>query len=184
MRFGSLVAACAALIIASCDRPADAPAAPTAPAATAFSYASTGDMSGYYMPIGDIHFGKWRLDHMFMGQSMDFQAWAGGDRSATFAPVMLQFDDVTSPMVRTELGQAHSITARVLPTRYAVSDSRVEFEGTSPELGAVRFEGRLDQGALAISRRNLGDEGAVLSGTLTAGGQTVGDVRMRWWMGD
>ena len=42
---------------------------------------------------------------------------------------------------------------------YAVSDDRIAFEGTSAELGRVRFEGRLDQGALATARRNLGDEG-------------------------
>jgi len=60
----------------------------------------------------------------------------------------------------------------------------VRFEGESPELGRVTFEGRLDQGALATARRNLGGDGVVLTGSLTAGGQTVRDVRLMWWMGD
>lgn len=186
MRLAWTAAFALALAAAACDRPAepaDASATPE-PAATAFSYASTGDMSGYYMPLGDVRIGKWNFDHVFVGQAAEFRSWTGGDRNATFAPVMLQFDDVTSPMVQTELGEAHSVTARVLPTRYVVSDERVRFEGTSPELGRVSFDGRLDQGALATSRRNLGDEGVVLTGTLTAGGETVRGVRLRWWMGD
>lgn len=171
------------LAAAACDRSSDAPAAP---AASAFSYASASDLSGYYLPLGDgeVRVGKWSLNHVFVGQSAEFRAWAGADTGATFAPVMLQFDDATSPMTETELGETRSITARVLPTRYAVSDDRIEFEATSPELGAVRFEGRIDQGALATSRRNLGDEGVVVTGTLTAAGQTVRDVKLRWWMGD
>lgn len=182
----SILLAASLLALAACDRPdrpADAPSAPPA-GATAFSYASTGDLSGYYMPAGEVRVGKWSFDHIFVGQAAEFRSWTQGDRSATFAPVMLQFDDATSPMVQTELGEARSVSARVLPTRYAVSDERIEFEGTSPELGRVAFEGRLDPGALATSRRNLGDEGVVVTGTLTAGGETVRDVRLRWWMGD
>jgi len=175
------------LSAAACDRPAQPvePAkAPVAPTARAFSYAATSDLSGYYLPTREVRVGKWGFSHVFVGQTFEFSAWSGTDAEATFAPVMLQFDDVTSPMVQTELGEARSISARVLPTHYTVSDDRIEFEGTSPELGRVRFDGRLDQGALATSRRNLGDEGVVLTGTLTAAGQTVRDVRLRWWMGD
>ena len=97
---------------------------------------------------------------------------------------MMAFSDPASPMTETGPGETRSIKARVLPTRYAVSDDRIEFEGTSPETGPVRFQGRIDQGALATARRNLGDEGVVMTGTLTAAGQTVRDVRLRWWMGD
>lgn len=182
----AIILAAGLLALASCNRPdaPDGPPSAPAPSATAFSYASTDDLSGYYMPASEVRIGKWSLDHVFVGQAAEFRSWAGGDRGATFAPVMLQFDDATSPMVQTELGEARSVTARVLPTRYAVSDDRVRFEGTSPELGRVSFDGRLDPGALATSRRNLGDGSVVLTGTLTAGGQTVRDVRLRWWMGD
>lgn len=175
------------LSAAACDRPGrpdDAAKAPSAPTARAFTYAATSDLSGYYLPTREVRLGKWGFNHVFVGQAFDFGAWTGADAEATFAPVMLQFDDVTSPMVENELGEVRSVTARVLPTRYTVTDDRIAFEGTSPELGRVRFDGRLDAGALATSRRNLGDEGVVVTGTLTAAGQTVRDVRLRWWMGD
>ena len=171
----------------ACDRPtppADAAKPPAAPTARAFSYAATSDLSGYYMPAGDVRIGKWSFDHMFVGQAQEFEAWEGGSRSGTFGPVMLQFDDVTSPMVESEIGEARSITARVLPTAYSVTENRVTFEGRSTELGAVRFEGALDPGALATARRNLGDEGVVVTGRLTVGDAPAQNVRLRWWGGD
>ncbi|NJC42504.1 hypothetical protein GGQ87_002799 [Brevundimonas alba] len=190
IRHLTVAAVFAALALASCDKPAEpgpsatggteAPATP----APGFAHAMTSDMSGYYMPVGDVAVGKWRLNHLFVGQSTDFQSWEGGSRSATFAPVMLQFDDATSPMVETELGETRSVTARVLPTSYAVSDTAVAFSGQSAELGRVTFEGRLDPGALATAKRNLGGDGVVMTGRLRVGDQTVEGVRMTWWMGD
>lgn len=169
--------------VASCDRP-DAPGEAPSAAAPAFSHSMSSDLSGYYMPASEVRIGKWSFDHVFVGQAQEFQAWEGGSRSGTFGPVMLQFDDATSPMVQTEIGEAHSVNARVLPTTYSVTDTRISFEGRSGELGAVRFEGALDPGALATSRRNLGDEGVVVTGTLTVGGTPAQNVRLRWWGGD
>jgi hypothetical protein len=120
---------------------------------------------------------------VFVGQAQEFQGWQGGTRSGSFAPVMLSFEDSTSPMTRTGTGEARSVTVRVLPTRYSVNDAEITFEGRSPELGTVMFSGRLDQGALATSRRNLGEEGAVMTGSLRVGGSAQ-PVRLRWWMGD
>ncbi|MFN3669544.1 MAG: hypothetical protein ACK4VY_09575 [Brevundimonas sp.] len=175
------------LILTACDRP-ETPAGPppvAAPApATTFSHALTSDLSGYYMPATDIRFGNWSFDHMFVGQAFEFEAWEGGTRSGTFGPVMLQFDDVTSPMVATEIGEARSVTARVLPSRYEVTDTVIRFEGRSAELGEVRFEGVLDPGALATARRNLGDEGVVVAGRLTVGDTPARTVQLRWWGGD
>jgi len=172
------------LVLASCDRPGGSgePAPPAA--ATAFSHSMSSDLSGYYMPAGDVRIGKWAFDHLFVGQAQEFEAWEGGSRSETFGPVMLQFDDETSPMVQTEIGEARSITARVLPTTYSVTDDRITFEGRSAELGAVRFEGALDPGALATARRNLGDEGVVVTGRLTVGDAPARTVQLRWWAGD
>ena len=181
----SAAALAMALVVTACDRmaaPSDAPE--PAPAAAGFSHALTSDLSGYYLPAEPVRAGKWSLHHVFVGQASEFEAWEGGERSETFGPVMLQFEDETSPMVRTELGETRSGTARVLPTSYQVTDDSVSFSGRSDELGEVRFEGRLDQGALATARRNLGGAGAVMTGTLIAGGQTFHDVRLRWWMGD
>jgi hypothetical protein len=97
---------------------------------------------------------------------------------------MLQFEDVTSPMVQTEIGEARSVSARVLPTAYSVSDTNINFQGQSPELGLVRFDGVLDPGALATARRNLGDEDVVVTGRLTVGEAPAQNVRLRWWGGD
>ncbi|GAA0634076.1 hypothetical protein [Brevundimonas lenta] len=188
MRRRVLATAFAALAVfglSSCDGPSEpSKGADAPPAAAASVYAASGDLSGYYMPLDPVRVGNWSLDHLFIGQAAEFQSWQGGERSATFGPVMLQFDDVNSPMVRTEIGEAHSITARVLPTSYTVNDAQVRFEGRSPELGRVIFDGRLDQGALATSRRNLGDEGVVLTGSLKVGDAPAQAVRLRWWMGD
>jgi hypothetical protein len=163
MRIRILAAAVAALVVASCDRPAapgtEAGATATA-AASGFNHGMTADLSGYYMPLTEVRAGKWSLDHVFVGQTAEFQSWEAGTRSPTFAPVMLQFDDVTSPMVANEIGESRSITVRVLPTSYSVTDTSIAFEGRSPELGAVAFEGNLQSarqhsGLLRWSRRSL-----------------------------
>ena len=174
----------AALVLASCERTAAPPGPAESGRAAAFSHALTTDLSGYYLPAEPVRAGNWSLHHVFVGQASEFQAWEEGERPATFAPVMIEFEDETSPMVQTELGETRSGTARVLPTAYEVTDTSVTFAGRSPQLGEVRFEGRLDPGALATARRNLGGDGVVLTGTLNAGGRTFRDVRLRWWMGD
>lgn len=182
MRIARTAVAVILLAVASCDRPAvngDAP-----PSAPAFTHGMSSDLSGYYMPAGEVRVGKWSLDHVFVGQTAEFQAWESGDHSGTFAPVMLQFDDVTSPMVATELGESHSVNARILPTTYSVTDTSISFEGRSAELGQVSFEGVLDPGALATARRNLGADGIVVTGALKVGDAPARNVQMRWWGGD
>ena len=175
-----LVAALAALALSSCGDGAGAPE----PAAPTFVNTASGDVSGYYLPVNEARSGKWALHHVFVGQAQEFRSWQGGSRSGAFAPVMLSFEDTTSPMSQTEIGEGRSVTVRVLPARYSVNDAEITFEGRSPELGAVMFSGRLDQGALATARRNLGDEGAVMSGSLRVGGGRAQPVSLRWWMGD
>ena len=182
------------LALTGCENagtPEKASANPEAPAGTgstvagnAFVHSAQADLSGYYLPVSEVAIGSLRLDHIFLGQAFEFEAWESGEISPTFAPVMLQFDDVSSPMVATELGEAHSVSVRVLPTRYSVTEDAIRFAGRSDDLGAVSFNARLDQEALATARRNLGDEGAVLTGTLVAGGRTFDDVRFHWYGGD
>ena len=178
--------AVAALILTACEPPAprggDA-AGPTRDAAAGFSHAFDADQSGYYLPTDEVSIDGWAFHHLFMGQASDFQAWEQGQRSGVFAPLMIEFEDRNSPMVQTELGESRSGRDRILPTRYRVTDTRVEFEGRSERLGVVRFQGDLDAGRLAQSRRNLGDEQPVLTGTLTVGGRGY-PVRLRWWAGD
>lgn len=169
--------------LASCDRPQPAGEAPAEALAAAFVHTAAEDQSGYYMPKGEVTAGAWRLDHLFLGQTADFEAWEAGRREGVFAPVMLEFVDPNSPLVDTELGPVRSGRVRVLPDRYEVTDDRVVFAGQAEGVGEVSFEGRLDADALAIARRNLGDEAEVLSGQITAGGRTT-PVSLRWWAGD
>ncbi len=127
-----------------------------------------------------VRIGDWSLDSLFLGQPAAFEGYDGGPGG----PMIMRFVAADDAGAAAGAGEVREGAARVLPTRYAVADTALRFEGRSPELGRVAFEGRLDQGALATARRNLGGDGAVVIGTLTAGGQTVGDVRLTWWMGD
>lgn len=165
-----LLAAALVLTVAACDRGA----APDKTAqATAFKHDLPEDVSGYYIPTTAVQVGDWRLHHLFLGQVPDFMAWRDGQRTAGFAPIMMEF----------EAGDKARRT-RLIPTAYDVTEDRVRFEATSRELGAVSFDGGLDQDALAKARRNLGDQGVVLKGRLKVGGRTFDGVSMRWWAGD
>lgn len=182
---GALTALALALV-SGCDRPPgerDAGVAAQRPAAAEFVSVIDSDQSGYYLPVAEGDSDGWVFHHLFLGQKPEFEAWEAGRRGTTFAPVMIEFENTASPMVQTELGESRSGRDRVLPTRYRVTNRRVEFEGRSAGLGVVRFEGDLDPGALAESKRNLGSEDAVLTGTLTVGGRAQ-RVSLRWWAGD
>lgn len=158
------------LAVAACDRPSERPAQP--PGSSAFSHDISNDQSGYYRPLTPVRSGDWSLSHLFIGQTAAFTAWEEGERVAGLAPVMLEFED------------AAGARTRVVPSRYTVTGTTVRFTGQSSELGEVAFDGRLDADALATARRNLGDEGAVVTGTLKVGGRTISGVRLRWWAGD
>jgi len=165
-----LLAGALALTVAACDRGA---VPDKAPSATAFKHDLPEDVSGYYIPTTVVQVGDWRLHHLFIGQVPDFMAWRDGQRTAGFAPIMMEFE--TGDKARRK---------RLIPTAYDVTEDRVRFEASSRELGAVSFEGALDQGALATARRNLGDQGVVLKGRLKVGDRTFDGVSMRWWAGD
>ena len=177
----SLIAA-----LSACERPA-APEPSNDPAVAdtaAFKSSETDDVSGFYLPADEAAAGGYVLDHVFLGQPADFEAWEKGTRSATFAPVMLEFQ---------KAGQAQPIGTgdgpgtglRVLPSRYTFEDGRLHFEGRAAGIGPVVFDGRVDKDALATAKRNLGgDEAAVVTGRLKVGGQTVQNVRLAWYGGD
>lgn len=173
-RFAAVAALTGLLALAACDRAAQSPEAPEASRAGAFKHDLPEDVSGYYLPMEAVRVEGWRLHHVFMGQVPDFIAWESGERSASFAPVMMEFEADGQGARRT----------RLIPKRYDVTEDRLRFEAHSRELGAVSFDGKLDQGALATARRNLGDEGEVLNGTLKVGNRTFNHVAMRWWAGD
>lgn len=168
------------LALAACERPAGAPEPATASRAAAFVHDLPEDVSGYYIPTEEVRVDNWRLQHVFMGQVPDFIAWEGGERPAGFAPVMIEFEDMVGPPL--ENGNRRRL--RLIPAAYNVTEDRVRVQALSGGLGAVSFDGKLDQGALATARRNLGDKGVVLKGTLKVGNRTFNGVSMRWWAGD
>lgn len=162
------------LALTACDPTTQTPATASASKSATFRHDLPEDVSGYYLPMEAVRVDGWRLHHVFMGQVPDFIAWESGERSASFAPVMMEFQADGQGARRT----------RLIPARYDVTEDRLRFEAHSRELGAVSFDGTLDQGTLATARRNLGDEGVVLKGTLKVGNRTFNNVAMRWWAGD
>lgn len=176
----------AILALSACERPAVPEPAGDAPAAdaTAFKYREPDDLSGFYLPADEAAAGGYVLDHVFLGQPADFEAWEKGARSTTFAPVMLEFQKVGQARpIGTGDGPGTGI--RVLPSRYSIDAGRVHFEGRAAGIGPVVFDGRIDKDALATAKRNLGGgEGAVVTGRLKVGGQTVENVRLAWYGGD
>ncbi len=175
-----LLVAVAGLSLAGCDMfsaPSggrDDPAAAGSraePAAGAFAHSQSDDISGEYRVVGEG--GGVRLARLYLGQTADFEAWEGGRRSGGFAPVML------------EVERADGGGERVLPQTYSVSDGRVRMTGRSNSLGTVTFDGRLDQGALATARRNLGDgEAPAMTASVTIAGATHSGLKLHWYGGD
>ena len=168
----------ATLALAGCDlvdapqRPAEPGGGEGAPArSAAFAHSQTEDISGYYRVSG-VSEGDLTLSQVFVGQTQEFEAWEAGRRSTTFAPVMMEFTRGAE-------------TVRVLPDRYSVSDGRVSMRGTAPGVGEVSVDLRLDKGALATARRNLGgSEDAAMTGSVRIGGRGFSGVKFNWYGGD
>lgn len=189
----------AALSLAACNRQAQAPKTPAAkPAAVApaqvqppapaaaqgYRHAAGLDQFGYYFPKSDVMFGNFKLRQLNLGSAEEFEAYEKGQRiSPNYAPVMLEFDDVTSPQKENALGQTyHEVSRRVLPDAYEVTATTIRFHGHDEVLGDVAFEGRLDAAALARVRAG-GAEEPVLTGVVTAMRQRLNRVFV-WFGGD
>lgn len=169
MRRLVLVLTTATLALAACERRGpseDSIGAPPA-ASPVFRHRWSGDVSGGYRPVVD-NAGAWRIVDLYVGQESAFRAWEAGDRDV-------------SPLVLTLRGADGE--ARITPTAYQAQDGTLRFEGDSERTGPVIFEGRLDPGALATARRNLGDRTVVVTGTLTVNGDRQA-VALGWWGGD
>src|SRR5690349_15417518 len=56
------------------------------------------NLFGYYMPAGEVRFGKFVLNNLALGEPADFRKFeSGGYKGTPYGPVMLGFDDTTSP---------------------------------------------------------------------------------------
>ena len=166
--FGLCIAVAGCEFVSAPERPSAPPASgPNAasPVSSAFAHSQSGDISGEYRLVAPADGSQMRL---YLGQTADFEAWEAGRRSTGFAPVMLELDG-----------------ERVLPDSYSVSDGQVRMAGRSSRSGAVSFSGRLDKGALAMARRNLGEaEAPAMTGSITVGGATRSGLKLNWYGGD
>lgn len=197
----ALAAAVLAVTVAGCDRKpetkAEAPAAAgtpapaTAPAETPISVAegfhhqTDFEASGYYLSPTPVRIGDFALTHIGVGMPSDFETWEKGDRSSTFGPILIAFDDVTSPKVSNEMGgEGHSVTVRVLPQAYSFDAGRMTFRGTDPRLGEVLFSGSFDKAALQRAKASGSSQEIVLSGDLKIGAQPARKVSFTYWVGD
>jgi hypothetical protein len=196
--FRRLSALTACLALAACqpatetrtaEAPAAAPAAPP-PAAAApvtFAHDPALDAFGYYFTQADVQSGNLKLTSLNIGQAADFADWEAGKRPATYAPIFLAFEDVTSPTAENELGQInHTVSIRVMPTSYRVDTGQVSFHGTDPNLGSVTFTGVFDLAVLKTSKA-AGPNGApvpVLKGELRVGDQDFRDISFLYFGGE
>lgn len=153
--------------LASCERRPSSDEQKLVEAST-FSHALGADVSGEYRPVEPVRLSGATLESLFIGQASAFEAWEQGRGGS--APLVLVFASADG-------------SRGVGPDSYRVTDEMVRFRGeASPNL-SVRFEGRLDQGALAIARRNLGDQTVVIEGRLIVGEERT-PVRLTLWSGD
>lgn len=196
----ALASAALAVLLAGCDRkaetagappatpaPAPAPAAPTSPAPVieGFSHQAGFDASGYLMPQAEVRVGTYRLTHVGLGSPSDFTQWEKGDHSSTFGPILLEFEDTSSPVQTNEMGgESHTVSARVLPAAYAFGPDGVSFRGQDPRLGAVILTGKFDLAALEAARAEGSGSQAVLTGELRVGGGAPTPVSFLYWVGD
>lgn len=194
----------AALALASCNKPsqeASAPVSPGLPTApipppgpapaatpaahlTGFFHEPGLNLFGYYFAKAPVQFGNFKLRELHLGTAEEFASYEKGQRiSPNYAPVMLEFDDVTSPQRENELGQPyHEVSRRVLPKAYKVTSEQVSFYGQDDVLGEVSFEGQLDAKALERVRGGAAEE-PVLTGVLSAMGQKLNRAFV-WFGGD
>lgn len=187
----------ACLTLAACNpaaevkKPETAPAPSTAPAAApampvTFSHDPKLDSFGYYLTDAQVQVGNFKLTSLSIGQASDFADWEAGKRPATYAPIFLAFDDVTSPTAENELGQIHhTVSVRVLPTAYRVDGQEVSFHGVDPSLGEVTLTGALDVAALkAAKAAGPGQLNPVMTGVLRLGDQEFRNITFKYFGGE
>lgn len=105
---------------------------------------------------------------LFVGQEAAFTAWEAGRGGPP--PLILSLVGPQGPM-------------RLNPDAYTITDDTVQMTSSAPGGSVVRLQGRIDQGALATARRNLGDQTPVITGTVSVDGQRTA-FALSWWGGD
>ena len=153
--------------LAGCERREARREAPAPAAEADFRHRLEGDVSGDYRPVaetGEI----WRVESLFIGQASAFEAWEAGRRGA-------------SPLILTLAGPDGAV--KFTPRAYGLTDERLTLVAVGPGGTEARLEARIDLGALATARRNLGDRTPVVAGTVTVEGRSL-PFSLGWWNGD
>jgi hypothetical protein len=171
--------------VAEAPAPAAAPETPTVEVPAGYRHEAAFDASGFYLTPQPIQIGDYRLTHLGIGAPSDFQQWEKGERASVFGPILLQFDDVTSPVQTNEMGgEAHAVSVRVLPQAYSLTTGKVTFRGADPKLGEVLFSGQFDPAALAQARNEGSSQDPVLRGMLKVGDAPARPVAMVYFVGE
>ena len=162
------------------------PAVPVDPSFTGMRRPRGDEQFGYYLPVNEVKVGDYRLDNLHVAGQMGFNDWETGQRTKTYAPVMLEFVDITSPARKNALGNVvYSVKLKVLPDAYAVTDERIRLVGKHPKLGDVRLDVKLDPVALKKTKGVKGKDGlTVATGALQVGDTPFKDVAFTWRGGD
>jgi len=188
-----------ALALGACERKSETPPpSPTPPAAVpqtappavvgpeGFQHEASFDAQGFFIPETPIRVGSLKLRHIAFGAPSDFEQWEAGERASVFGPILLYFEDESSPTNTNELGEdVHTVAIRVLPTGYRVFPGALSFRATDPKLGEIGFVGAIDATALqAAQDAGPGDNRVVMTGTLRVGEATFENARFTYFMGD
>jgi hypothetical protein len=193
------------LTLGACGDPKQSPSSPEAPApsgaaasttpssatssasAAIFQHDAKLDAFGYYFSDPPIRSGPWELSSLNIGTPEDFAAWEQGKRPTTYAPIFLEFEDVTSPTAENELGQTyHTVSFRLLPEVYRVDGEAVVFRAKDKRLGDVVFSGAFDLEALKRAKASdpTDEDLIVLRGDLQLGAARLGSIRFTYFAGD
>jgi hypothetical protein len=190
----SVLTAC--LLLAACKPVTETRGAETSPAASAapaaapapvtFAHDPGLDSLGYYFTDAVVQVGNLKLTSLNIGQAADFADWEAGKRPATYAPIFMEFEDVTSPTAENELGQTyHTVSLRVMPTSYRVDGGEVGFHGVDPQVGEVTFSGAFDLDALkAAKAAGPGEPQPVLKGGLQVGDRQFRNITFKYFGGE
>ncbi|WP_421790846.1 hypothetical protein [Hyphobacterium sp.] len=149
------------------------------------TYSAQTEVAGYYLPQDPVAIGDIVLDHISVALDWEAEPYINGEPDS-FPPVMLHFDDTSSPTGTGELGNTYyEITHRVVPHAFSVTDEGLSLTGQHELFGEVRFEGTWNADHIAaMQASNPQGAQAALTGDLSIGDVVFQGVTFQGWLGD
>lgn len=146
-------------------------------------FAAETELFGYYLPDADVGVGDIRLDHIAVGMDWEFEEFFAG-QPETYQPLVMAFDDVSSPTGVGELGNTYyEVSYAVFPQNFLITDEALTFSGTHEVIGDYSFEGIFNAAQVEAFHEGLPAQNA-LTGTLRIGDEVFENVSFQGWMGD